>query len=96
MAVMRCRVTGPKDGFDILLLALHGLDGVQSAEEVADLMPHLDDDDSSSAGLTDDMAGSEFHALMVEVSSPYADAVRKVADETAARQGLVLEYVNEF
>ena len=96
MTMIRLRATGPRSGFDALVTALHGLDGVQSAEELADLMPHMDDDDSSSAGLPDDMSGSSVHALEIEVASPYADSVRAIADEVGARHGLVLEFVDEF
>jgi hypothetical protein len=59
-------------------------------------MPHMDDEDSSSAGLPDDMSGTGVHALEIEVASPYADSVRVVADEVGARHGLVLEYVDDF
>ncbi|MBX3713437.1 MAG: hypothetical protein KF800_15875 [Lysobacter sp.] len=96
MATIRLRATGPRSGFDALITALHGVDGVHSAEELADLMPHMDDDDSSSAGLPDDMSGSDVHAIEIEVASPYADSVRAVADEVGARHGLVLEYVDDF
>jgi len=96
MALVRLRATGPRTGFEMLVTALHGVDGVQSVEEVADLMPHLDDEDSSSAGLVDDAAGTGLHALEIEVSPPYADTVRAISDEIAARQGLLLEYVDEF
>lgn len=96
MTTIRLRATGPRTGFDALLTALHGVDGVHSAEELADLMPHMDDEDSSSAGLPDDMSGSNVHALEIEVTSPYADGVRAVADEVGARHGLVLEYVDDF
>lgn len=96
MAHVRLRATGPRAGFEVLVISLHGLEGVQSVEEVADLMPHMDDEDSSSAGLVDDDAGTGLHALEIEVSPPYADTVRTLSDEVAARQGLVLEYVDEF
>jgi hypothetical protein len=56
----------------------------------------MDDEDSSSAGLPDDMSGTGVHALEIEVASPYADSVRVVADEVGARHGLVLEYVDDF
>lgn len=95
MSVLRLRLTGTRTGFDALVAAVHGMEGVERAEELADLMPHMDDDDSSSAGLTDDMAG-DVHALEIEVVSPHADAVRDKADDIAARYGLVLEYVDDF
>jgi hypothetical protein len=50
-------------------------------EEVADLMPHADDDDSSSAGLPDDQ-GPGVHELEVEAPNDYT--VRRVRDAVEA------------
>jgi hypothetical protein len=96
MTMIRLRATGPRSGFDALLAALHGVDGVEHVEEVADLMPHMDDDDSSSAGLSDEMPGGDVHAVEVEAASSRADDVRNAADDVASRYGLVLEYVDAF
>lgn len=96
MATIRMRATGTRTAFDALVSALHGLDGVERVEELADLMPHLDDDDSSSAGLVDDMAGGDVHALEIEAIPPHDAAVRDTADRIAADRGLVLEYVDDF
>ncbi|CAN7253222.1 hypothetical protein LJR143_000988 [Pseudoxanthomonas sp. LjRoot143] len=96
MTTIRLRATGASTGFDALMAALEGIDGVERVEELADLMPHMDDDDSSSAGLPDDIGASDVHALEIEVASPYADTVRATADDVGARYGLVLEYVDDF
>nr|WP_298150700.1 hypothetical protein [uncultured Pseudoxanthomonas sp.] len=80
MTTIRLRATGPRTGFDALL---------------ADLMPHMDDEDSSSAGLMDDRGG-DVRALEIEVVSPHADRVREAAADIAGQYGLVLEYVDEF
>jgi hypothetical protein len=56
----------------------------------------MDDDDSSSAGLPDDIGASDVHAIEVEVAPPYADTVTATADGVATRYGLVLEYVDDF
>ncbi len=96
MTTIRLRATGPATGFDALMAALEGVDGVERVEELADLMPHMDDDDSSSAGLPDDIGASDVHDVEVEVASPYADTVRATADDVGARYGLVLEYVDDF
>lgn len=95
MTMIRMRATGPRTGFDALLAALHGVDGVERVEELADLMPHMDDD-SSSAGLSDDMPGGDLHAVEVETTSSHADRVRATADDIGAQYGLVLEYVDDF
>jgi len=96
MTTIRLRATGPATGFDALMAALEGVEGVERLEELADLMPHMDDDDSSSAGLPDDIGASDVHAVEVEVASPYADTVRATAEQIGERYGLVLEYVDEF
>lgn len=96
MTTIRLRATGPQTAFDALMAALEGVDGVERLEELADLMPHMDDDDSSSAGLPDDIGGGSVHDVEVEVASPYADAVTATADDVATRYGLVLEYVDDF
>lgn len=95
MTMIRLRATGTRTGFDALVADLHGLEGVERAEELVDLMPHMDDDDSSSAGLMDDRGG-DVRALEVEVVSAYADRVREAADDIAGQYGLVIEYVDDF
>ena len=87
MTMIRLRATGPRTGFDALLADLHGMEGVERAEELADLMPHMDDEDSSSAGLMDDRGG-DVRALEIEVLSPHADRVREAAADIAGQYGL--------
>ena len=48
MPTVRLRVTGNEYAVTELMDALESVEGVERIEEVADLMPHLDDDDSSS------------------------------------------------
>lgn len=81
MPVMRMRVTGSDHHARAIGNLLASIDGVEHVEEVADLMPHADDDDSSSAGLTDDM-GPGVHEL--EVEAPNDLAVRRVKDAVEA------------
>ena len=95
MPLLHLRITGTEDDVRLLTDLLNDVDGIERIEEIADLMPHMDDEDSSSAGLTDDRGG-DLHALEVEAASPYADTVREMADDIAARYGLVLEFVDEF
>ena len=92
MTMIRLRATGPRSGFDALLAALHGVDGVEHVEEVADLMPHMDDDDSSSAGLSDDI-GPGIHELEVEVGNEStAQKVRDAVQELALELDVFVEY----
>ncbi len=95
MSTLRLRVTGPAAGVEALANALHGLDTVEAVVEVADLMPHMDDADSSSAGLPDDDFGN-VHALEVLLVSDHEQPARTLASEVAMQQGLVLEFVDRF
>ena len=81
MPVMRMRVTGSDDHARAIGNLLQSIDGIEHVEEVADLMPHLDDDDSSSAGLPDDQ-GPGVHEL--EIEAPNDLAVQRVRDAVEA------------
>ena len=96
MSMVRIRLTGSDDAASSLITLLHGIDGVERAEEIADLMPHMDDEDSSSAGLPDDI-GPGIHSIEVatsddEVARKVRNAIGDVADELRAS----VEYVDEF
>jgi hypothetical protein len=92
MTTIRLRATGPATGFDALMAALEGVDGVERVEELADLMPHMDDDDSSSAGLSDDI-GPGIHELEVEVGNEStAQKVRDAVQELALELDVFVEY----
>lgn len=54
MPTLRMRITGTDDDARAIANLLQSIDGIEHVEEVDDLMPHLDDEDSSSAGLSDD------------------------------------------
>jgi hypothetical protein len=96
MATIRLRLIGSETDADALITVLHGLDGVESIEQVADLMPHMDDADSSSAGLPDDI-GPGVHAIEIEVSDQVmAESVRKVAGDAAELLDANIEFVDEF
>ena len=62
MLTLRMRVTGSEDDVRAMMNLLQSLEGIEHVEEVADLMPHMDDPDSSSAGLHD-TRGAETTAL---------------------------------
>lgn len=96
MITLRIRLTGSADDASTLMTALHALDAIEHVEEVDDLMPHLDDEDSSSAGLTDDIGPGVHH---IEVEAPdarTARAARLVAEEVAADLGTPIEFLDEF
>ena len=50
MPLLRLRVTGSEDDVRAIGNLLQSLEGVGHVEEIDDLMPHMDDADSSSAG----------------------------------------------
>lgn len=96
MPTIRIRLTGSADHASELMSRIHSLDGIDHVEEVDDLMPHLDDDDSSSAGLVDDI-GPGLHDI--EVEAPHERAARRVrvlAEEFAVEHGVPIEIVDEF
>lgn len=96
MSVLRFRVTGSPASIERVLDRLSDLDGVVRAEQVADLMPHLDDEDSSSAGLAENQ-GTGIAALEIEVEDDDgAVLVRRVAELEARETGAALELVDRF
>lgn len=92
MPMLRLRVTGSDDNARAIINLLQSLDGIEHVEEVEDLMPHMDDDDSSSAGLADDQ-GPGLH--MIEIGAPNAATARKVR-EAAEALAFDLDAVVEF
>jgi hypothetical protein len=83
MPTLRLRVTGSDDDARAIMNLLQSLDGIEHVEEVADLMPHMDDADSSSAGLSDLRgAGADIHE--VEIEAPNDATARKVRDAVEA------------
>lgn len=81
MPLLRLRITGNDDDARAIGNLLNSLDGIEHVEEVADLMPHMDDADSSSAGLPDD-AGPGVHEL--EIDAPNAATANKVREAVEA------------
>ena len=82
MPTLRLRVTGSEDDARAIINLLQSLDGIEHVEEVADLMPHMDDADSSSAGLSEQKVGGDVHE--VEIEAPNDATARKVRDAVEA------------
>jgi hypothetical protein len=92
MTTMRMYVTGDDLSVGAMMKALSSIEGVEHVEEVADEMPHLDDDDSSSANLPDDNVAG-MHAIEVEAGNDHtAENVRNTALRTARELSLALEF----
>lgn len=95
MRVLRVRMTGDESQIRTMMNLIEGLDGVHAVEEVADLMPHMDDADSSSAGLSDEL-GPDAHEIEVEVSNhATAMKVQQAMDALAFDLDMMVEYESE-
>ena len=81
MPLLRVRVTGSEDAARAIGNLLTSIEGIEHVEEVADLMPHMDDPDSSSAGLPDDMGPG---LQVIEVDAPNLSTANKVREAVEA------------
>lgn len=81
MPQLRMRLTGSEDDVRAISNLLQSLDGIEHVEEVADLMPRMDDADSSSAGLSD-LQGPDAHEI--EVEAPNESTARRVREAVEA------------
>jgi len=77
MSLLRIRLTGSDDAVRAVMNLLQSLDGIEHVEEIDDLMPHMDDVDSSSAGLSD-VEGPQVHEIEIDIPNPSTE--RKVRD----------------
>lgn len=95
MPTVHLRLTATDDVARSLINLLTSLDGIEHVEEIDDLMPHMDDEDSSSAGSPEDI-GPGFHSIEVEApNETTARRVREVAEAHARDTGAALEIVDE-
>ena len=92
MPLLRIRLTGNDDDIRAIANLLQSLDGIEHVEEIDDLMPHMDDADSSSAGLSD-VEGPDTHEL--EIEAPNAATAQKVR-QTVEALAFDLDVVAEF
>ena len=94
MAQLRFRITGPTQAFQNLSEALSGIEGVQWAEEVADLVPRMDDEDSSSLGLAENAQG-EVVELIVDTDDDreVIARVQRQAEQQVRSAGGFLELI---
>ena len=75
MPMLKMRITGSEDDVRAISNLLQSIEGIEHVEEIADLMSHMDDDDSSSSGLSD-VGGPDVHET--EVDAPNAATARRV------------------
>lgn len=95
MSMMRIRLTGSEDDVRAITNLLQSLDGIEHVEEVDDLMPHMDDPDSSSAGLSD-AEGPGTHELEIDAPNPAtAQKVRQAVEALAFDLDVVVEFEHD-
>jgi hypothetical protein len=81
MPRVRLRITGSDADARAIMNLLQSIDGIEHVEEIADLMPRMDDADSSSAGLSD-VEGPDAHEI--EIEAPNEATARKVRQAAEA------------
>ncbi len=95
MTQLRIRLTAGNDDTMQLINRISSVKGIESVEEVDDLMPHMDDEDSSSAGLSDDI-GPGTHLILVNGESDSdVKLALDVAFASAREMGIVVELVED-
>ena len=95
MPLLKVRITGSDDDVRAITNLLQSIDGIEHVEEIADLMLHMDDADSSSAGLSD-VAGPSMHALEIEApNDATARKVREAAEALAFDLDAMVEFEEE-
>lgn len=95
MPMLRMRITGQDDHARAIANLLLGIDGIEHVEEVADLMPRMDDADSSSAGLPDDQGPGQ-HALEIDApNQATANRVRDAVEALAFDLDVLVEFDND-
>jgi len=92
MPLLRIRITGSEDDARAIINLLSSLDGIEHVEEIDDLMSHMDDDDSSSAGLPDDQ-GPGTHEVEIEAGNlATAQKVREAVEALAFDLEVIVEF----
>ena len=95
MPQLRIRITGDDDQARAIGNLLNSIDGIEHVEEISDLMPHMDDADSSSAGLSD-LSGDDTHTLEIEAPNPStANKVRQAVEALAFDLGVLVEFESD-
>lgn len=95
MPLLTLRITGRQDDVRTIMNLLQSLDGIEHVEETADMMAHMDDADSSSAGLSD-VSGPDMHGLEIEVpNQATARRVRETVEALAFDLDALVEFVED-
>ena len=95
MPQLRIRITGSEDDARAIGNLLTSVPGIEHVEEISGLMPHMDDPDSSSAGLPDDQ-GPGTHVLEIEApNDATATKVRETVEALAFDLDVMVEFEND-
>jgi hypothetical protein len=95
MALLRIRLTGSDDAVRAVMNLLQSLDGIEHVEEISDLMTHMDDADSSSAGLSD-VEGPQMHEIEIDIPNESTGRkVREAVDALAFDLETLVEYEDD-
>jgi len=95
MALLRIRLTGSDDAARAVMNLLLGIDGIEHVEEVGDLMSHMDDADSSSAGLSD-VEGPQLHEIEIDIPNESTGRkVREAVDSLAFELEALVEFEDD-
>ena len=95
MPMLRLRVTGSEGDARAIGNLLSSLEGIEHVEEVADLMPHMDDADSSSAGLSD-IGGPNAHEIEIDAPTlATATRVREAVEALAFDLDVLVEFESD-
>lgn len=92
MPLLHLRLTGSEEDLRLMTNLLQSMEGIERVEEIADLMPHMDDPDSSSAGLSD-LTGPDTFLIEIDAPNPSTAAkVREAAEALAFDMDAVIEF----
>ncbi|MGH8189985.1 MAG: hypothetical protein ACREP2_00880 [Rhodanobacteraceae bacterium] len=95
MCTLRFRFDGDAEQISTLVAMMRSMDNVDRVVEVGTDAPHMRED-SSSAGLSDDIGG-DFHDVEVHATDREgAELVRDLVEVAARDLGVVVEYVDRF
>lgn len=88
------RLTAGEETATAMINLIGSIEGIDSVEEIADLMPHMDDPDSSSAGLSDDIGPGTHLLRIVAGNDTGMRRALELAQASARDHGAVLEVVD--
>lgn len=94
MPYLDLRLTASEDDASAMINLIGSIEGIESVEEIADLMPHMDDPDSSSAGLTDNIGPGSHLIRIVAGNDTGIRRALELAEASARDHGAVLEVVD--